>query len=151
MLCQENNKENKNCGHTHQSHIAPSNHNTTLSGCMWSSSQALIFRHIPFVAAHSLITPNQLQKCFQKAVTESWELHSHQIHPGITIQARRTAGRCGGCLQEAARLKGKKGGGGERGERHTSISSPLLPSGSAQLCSTCGEDGTGPAGSNMPS
>lgn len=51
---------------------------------MWSSSQDLIFHHMPYMATHSLITPNQLQKCSQKAVTESWELHRHQIHPGIS-------------------------------------------------------------------
>lgn len=62
VLCQESNKESKNCRHTHQSHITPSNHNTTLNGCMWSSSQALMFRYIPYMATHSLITRNQLQK-----------------------------------------------------------------------------------------
>lgn len=84
MLCQENNTENKNCGRTHQSHITPSNHNTTLNDRMWSSSQALVFLHIPCIATNPLITPNQQQKCFPKAVTESWELHRHQIHPGIS-------------------------------------------------------------------
>lgn len=32
----------------------------------------------------SLIAPNQEQQCFQKAFTESWELHRHQIHSGIS-------------------------------------------------------------------
>lgn len=58
------------------------------------------------------------------------------------------AGRCDGCLQEGVRLKGKKDGDRERREAYFHLIFPP-PSTSAQLCSTCGEDGTGPAGGNM--
>lgn len=63
------------------------------------------------------------------------------------IQAKRMAGRRDGCLQEGVRLKGKKRGDGERSEARFHLIFPPFPT-SAQLRSTCGEDGTRPAGGN---
>lgn len=58
------------------------------------------------------------------------------------------AARCDGCLQEGVRLEGKKDGDRERRGAYFHLILPP-PSTSAQLWSTCGEDGTGPAGGNM--
>lgn len=75
----------------------------------------------------SLIPPNQGQKCFQKAFTESCELHRHKIHSGISYSGKEDGWKM--WQMSAGRSEPESG---ERWwsreeEGHASISSSLLP------------------------
>lgn len=63
------------------------NRNAPLNGFTWSSHDLWYFLIFP-TWQHSPVTPNQEQKCFQKAFTESREPHRHKIHSGISYSGK---------------------------------------------------------------